>query len=292
MPTTLVLGASGQIGRFLVPALLDQGHAVIALSRRPRTALRAGLQWQQGELFGGMPELPRLDAIFSLGPLDGFSGWLERTPLPGRPRIVAIGSMSAVSKHDSTDPAERALANTLQRAEQRMCAAAERNEMAWTLLRPTLIYGAGIDRSLSQLAHWATRWRLFPRLIGASGLRQPVHAEDLANACLASLTGGAENRSFDLGGGERLSVSAMLERVQASLPKRALGVPLPFAAARLALACARMHPRWRSIHPGALHRLRADLLADDDAARALIGWMPRPFRPVPATWRAEHSFEY
>jgi nucleoside-diphosphate-sugar epimerase len=284
MPTSLVIGASGQIGRFLVPRLLDDGQAVIALSRQSRTRSAGNLQWRHGDLFGVMPELPDLDVIYSLGPLDGFSAWLERTPQHGQPRVIAIGSMSAVSKHDSADPAERALAATLQRAERRLIAAAERQALAWTLLRPTLIYGAGIDRSLSLLAHWATRWRVFPRLVGASGLRQPVHAADLADACLASSRGASMNRTFDLGGGERLSVSVMLERVRASLPRRAFGIPLPFAAARLALACARLHPRWRGIHPGALDRLHEDLLADDHAAREQLGWSPRPFRPAASTW--------
>lgn len=287
MPSTLVLGGSGQIGRFLVPRLLRGGQTVIVLSRQARAGADPNLQWRQGDLFGAMPEMPQLATIYSLGPLDGFSAWLERTRLAGRPRIVAIGSMSAISKQDSADAAERTLAATLQRAEQRLIASAEHNGLAWTLLRPTLIYGAGIDRSLSLIARHASRWHLFPRLLGATGLRQPVHAEDLADACLASAIATFTNRVFDLGGGERLSVSAMLARVHASLPRFALTVPLPLAAAGVALACARLHPRWRGIHYGALARLREDLIAEDGAAREQIGWSPRRFEPNPATWQIQ-----
>lgn len=287
MPTVLVLGASGQIGRFLVPRLLRGGQSVIALSRQAHAEAPGNLEWRRGDLFADMPSMPQVDAVYSLGPLDGFSAWLERTALPGRPRIIAIGSMSAISKQGSADPAERALAATLQRAEQRLVASAERNGLAWTLLRPTLIYGAGIDRSLSLIARRASRWRLFPRLLGATGLRQPVHAEDLAEACLASASATVTGRVFDLGGGERLSVSAMFARVHASLPRFALAVPLPLAAAGMALACARLHPRWRGIHHGALGRLREDLIAEDDAARELIGWSPRRFAPTPATWQIQ-----
>lgn len=287
MPTTLVIGASGQIGRFLVPRLLHGGQRVIALSRQAHARAPGNLEWRQGDLFAAMPAMPQLDTVYSLGPLDGFSAWLERTTLQGRPRIVAIGSMSAISKQDSADPAERALAATLQQAEQRLIASAERHGLAWTLLRPTLIYGAGIDRSLSLIARRASRWRLFPRLLGASGLRQPVHAEDLAEACLASASASSTNRVFDLGGGERLSVSTMLARVHASLPRFALAVPLPLAAAGIALAFARLHPRWRGIHYGALDRLREDLVAEDSAAREQFGWSPRRFEPIPATWQIQ-----
>jgi hypothetical protein len=35
---------------------------------------------------------------------------------------------------------------------------------------------------------------------------------------------------------------------------------------------------------GALSRLQVDLVADNDAARTLLEWSPRPFRPEPSTW--------
>ena len=205
-PRALVIGGSGQIGRFLVPQLLESGHDVLALSRVQRTSSRPHLEWLQGDVFSAMPALPELDLIFSLGPLNGFAEWLARTKLQGSPRLVAFGSMSASSKRDSTDPAERALSETLRRGEQALALAAGSAGLAWTLLRPTLIYGAGLDRSLTPLARLGARWHVFPGLRGASGLRQPVHAEDLATVCRSVASRDVSiGRSFDVGGGERLS---------------------------------------------------------------------------------------
>ena len=284
----LVFGASGQIGRFLVPRLLDEGHEVLAVSRSQRTSVRPGLCWIRADLFAQMPEFPQVAAILSLGPLDGCAGWLARARVPGRPRIVAFSSMSAVSKRESDDPAERALAQTLQAAEHRLTGAAQGQGLEWTLLRPTLIYGAGIDRSLTPLARLGRRVRLFPRLAHASGLRQPVHAADLAGACLAAAQADAAGgRIFDLGGGERLSFSLMLERTRQSLNGPVLGVPVPAGLARTGLHLARLLPRWRGIHAGALTRLQTDLLAEDEPARALLGWAPRGFQPDPSTWRIQ-----
>ena len=67
-----------------------------------------------------------------------------------------------------------------------MGVAAERG-IACTVFRPTLIYGAGTDRSLAPIARFARRWRVLPVPLGANGLRQPVHARDLAAACVAVL---------------------------------------------------------------------------------------------------------
>lgn len=290
MATAVVFGAAGQIGRYLVPRLLDRGDRVIGISRQVRRSTRDGFEWLRGDLDGAMPELPRHDAIFSLGPLDTFSAWLGRAQLTGTGCVIAFSSMSALSKADSVDAAERALAETLRGGEQQVIRAAESAKLRWTLLRPTLIYGAGIDRSLSALARFGMRWRFVPQMRAATGLRQPVHADDLASACLAaSTTAAAAGRIFDLGGGERIPFAVMLQRLRASLPVPCAGLPLPFGLVRLALSCARRFPQWRTIPSGALSRLQADLIADDHAAQSVLGWSPRPFSPGPSTWQVRAS---
>lgn len=285
MPVSLVAGASGAIGRFLLPRLLAAGHDVVALSRTPRTSADPCLRWVVGNLDHDVPALPPLDAVFSLGPLDAFARWFERAHEIGAPRVVAFGSMSLETKRDSTDPAERALAARLDAAERMLRAASEARGGTWTLFRPTLIYGAGVDRSLSPIARLAQRWRVFPRLPAATGLRQPVHAEDLAAACMAALgSAQAACRTYALGGGERLAFDAMLARVQASLPVRTLPLPIPLAPLRGMLGVAAALGLQPS-RAAALARLRRDLVADDAAAKADFGWSPRAFRPDAAAWR-------
>jgi nucleoside-diphosphate-sugar epimerase len=285
MPLSLVTGASGAIGRFLLPRLLAAGHDVIALSRTSRACDDPRLRWVIGDLDAAMPAFPALDAIFSCGPLDAFARWFTHASLQGHPRVVAFGSMSITSKQDSDDAAERSLVTRLREAEQGLVAAAAARDCAWTVLRPTLIYGAGIDRSLTPLAHFATRWRVFPRLPLACGMRQPVHADDLAAACIA-VAGNrhAENRTYALGGGERLAFDTMLERVRASLPVRVLSLPLPvFGVRRIAeLAHAVGLPR---LNAASLDRLYRDLVADNDPASTDFGWSPRGFHPDAATWQ-------
>lgn len=276
MRTAFVVGASGAVGRFLLPRLVDAGYAVHALSRRERAAV-PGVTWWPGDLDHAAPAPPRVDLVVACGPLDAFARWFGQAPLHGA-RLVAIGSTSIDSKRDSPVPDERDIAARLADAEQRLADAAQARACAWTLLRPTLIYGAGVDRSLTPLVRRAERWRVFPR-IAAPGLRQPVHADDLAAACVAVAdTAPCAGRTYALGGGERLAFGVMLERVRASLPFRTVPLPLPLSLLRAVAPCA---PRLR----GALARLRRDLVVDDGAARADFGWAPRGFRPGPSCWR-------
>ncbi len=186
--------------------------------------------------------------------------------------------MSVLSKQNSEQADEQDVVAMLQRGEAGLIAQAERLGMGWTILRPTLIYGAGIDRSITPIVQRALRLRLFPiPLVG--GLRQPVHADDIARAVVACIaTGAASARVLEIGGGERLPYHAMFRRVHASLAQPTLALPLPGAALR---GLAAVLPRAR----GPVSRLQQDLIADNGPLRALLDVHPRPFQPDADTWR-------
>jgi nucleoside-diphosphate-sugar epimerase len=278
--SALVVGASGAIGRFLVERLLVAGVEVVALGRTaepadPRT------RWLRGDLAATMPAWPAVDAIFSCGPLDAFAAHCGRDP-PRVARVVAIGSMSLDSKRASADPRERALAARLAGAEDALARACSVQGAALTVLRPTLVYGAGVDRSLTPIARFARRTRLFPYVPAARGLRQPVHADDVAAGCIAAArTTGCAGRTYAIGGGERLAFAQVLDRVRASLPFATLPVPVPLAAVRagLRVAGARL-----GLSAALVDRVGEDLVADDATARADLGWNPRMFHPDAACW--------
>lgn len=276
--TVLVFGGSSQIGHFALPRLLSRGEAVLALSRRPRGAPSA-VRWLRGELPDAVPELPEVTAIISFGPLAAFAQWLAHTPLVGAPRVIATSSMSAQTKRESSVPAERAIARQLRDGEAALAAACARHGCAWTVLRPTLVYGAGLDQSLTPLARRGMRLRVFP-LPAGSGLRQPVHADDIAQAVVAALAcPAAAGRIVPIGGGERLSAQEMFARVRHSLPLVTMPLPLPPWLLR---AGGRLAPRLR----GPLSRLDADLIADNDELQQLLGIRPRAFRPDASMWIA------
>lgn len=278
--TCIVFGGSGQIGQFLLPRLRARGTAVVAFSRTPR-ASDAGVAWLRGSLPEAVPPLPpTATAIVCLGPLDHFAPWLACTPLPGAPRIVAMSSMSAESKRDAPDAAERALAARLRDAERSLAERCAALGCPLTILRATLIYGTGVDGSLARLARHAMRWRVFP-LPRGRGLRQPVHAEDLALAAAAALECPAGAGIVPAGGGERLTASAMFERVRRSLPQGTLALPLPRPLLGLA---ARVSGRGR----GMVARLDQDLLADNTALQGVLGVRPRPFAPQAVPWGQDH----
>jgi nucleoside-diphosphate-sugar epimerase len=266
MSTILVFGASGPVGRFLLPLIASRSR-VLAVSRTPRIADSA---WLCADINDARVAWPDADTVISLGPLDAFAAWLERRGDAGLRRVIALGSMSVESKRDSADADERALAMRLQAAEQQVMRIATERHIAATLFRPTLIYGAGTDRSLAPIARLARRWRILPLPIGASGLRQPVHARDLAKACIAALdTAATYGKIYPLGGGERLPFDALLRRLRDAAGGTVVLLPVPIALLHLFGHSA--------FGAAALARLREPLIADNAAAQRDFGYTPVAF---------------
>ena len=278
MKTALVFGASGQIGLPLLDRLGDAGWRVHAVSRQARSDT-PGRHWLQGD-FAHVPVLPRdVDAIFSCGPLDLFARWYATANVVS-PRVVAFGSTSATSKHASDDEHERDVARRLLGAEAAVFEASEQRGAGATMLRPTLVYGAGRDATLTRIAAMARRWGRFVLPRRADGLRQPVHVQDLADAAFAANASPvAQGRSYDLPGGETLAYRDMVRRVLACLDPPLPLLELPMPLFRAAVAAAQARGVARELTPAAVARMREDLAFDAAPARRDFGYAPRAFRP-------------
>ena len=278
MKTALVFGASGQIGLPLLDRLGDAGWRVHAVSRQARSDT-PGRHWLQGD-FAHVPVLPRdVDAIFSCGPLDLFARWYAASDIAA-PRVVAFGSTSATSKHASEDDGERDVARRLLGAEAAVFEASEQRGAGATMLRPTLVYGAGRDATLTRIAGMARRWGRFVLPRRADGLRQPVHVQDLADAAFAAnVSPVAQGRSYDLPGGETLAYRDMVRRVLACLDPPLPLLELPMPLFRAAVAAAQARGVARELTPAAVARMREDLAFDAAPARRDFGYAPRAFRP-------------
>jgi len=279
----LVFGGSGAVGRFLLRRLAIERLAVTAISRQPRPAWSNDwptLDWRCGSLQRcPSPPVDCIDAVLSAGPLDAFADWLPQAGLQPGTRVVALSSMSVVWKQHSPLPAERRLAAHLHDCETRLAADAAARGLTLQLLRPTLIYGAGIDHSLSRLLAIARRSGFLPWPRGGRGLRQPVHADDVAAAMISAICREPAAAALQLPGGETVAFDELLRRLLAAvLPSyRLLPVPLPVSLlGRLTAGGGRL---GRLAAP--LYRSHFDQLADDrDWMRLQVE--PRRFVPEAA----------
>lgn len=279
---TLVLGATSLIGGFMLARLEAEGIDAAALSRRPPAKDQDGgdPRWIEADL--EWPDLqaclPFARTVFSLSPIWRLPQALPGLKARGMSRLIAFSSTSRFTKSASPEASERAVAEQLADGEARTIAFCQANDVAWTILRPTLIYAEGRDGNVSRLAALIRKLGVLPLSGAGAGLRQPVHAEDLAAAAIAAARStAARNRAYDLTGAETLTYRAMAGRVFEGLGRTPRIVSLPPALWSLGLKVAAPLLPGATAAMGA--RMEADLVFDSSDAVRDFAWAPRAFHP-------------
>jgi nucleoside-diphosphate-sugar epimerase len=276
-----VLGATSLIGDCLLPLLVEDGYDVVAFSRRASLAQQQSpsrrVVWRLLSIRYS-PDTETITKWIFLAPIWVLPEYFSLCLNYGVKHIVAVSSTSRFTKGLSSDAAEKKLAAKLTEGEQLFIDWAGKNQVLWTILRPTLTYGLGRDKNVSVIARFIRRFAFFPLLGAARGLRQPVHAHDVALSCLAALNAEkAFNRSYNISGGETLPYREMVGRVFLALGRKPRFVILPIWIFRLAVMFLRLLPRFRHWSPAMAERMNTDLVFDHSEASSDLGFTPRPF---------------
>ncbi|MDB5582225.1 MAG: NAD-dependent epimerase/dehydratase [Bradyrhizobium sp.] len=274
---SFVVGATGIVGGYIVQQLVGAGERPLALSRSALSD--AQVAWIQGDLVTPVA-LPAIDCetLYCTAEIGLLADALPYLLTPSLKRVVAFTSTSIVTKIESEIPAERELLQRLADGERRLIATCGRLGIGWTILRPTLIYAEGRDGNISRLARLIGKFGVLPLMGSGAGLRQPVHAEDLAiGAIQAATSAAAVNKTYALPGSETLSYSEMAGRVFDALgrPRRIVAAP-PWMW-RIAFAVAK--PFFPNANVAMGNRMAEDMVFDAAPAMADFGWSPRGFRP-------------
>jgi nucleoside-diphosphate-sugar epimerase len=275
---SLILGATGLVGGYIVEHLLRAGERPLALSRSPQSS--PGIDWFRGDL--EKPDtlrFPPFATLYCTADATLLPAGLPFLFNPSLKRAVIFSSTSVITKLDSEVVAEREKLRTLADAEQKIAAACERNNVAWTILRPTLIYAEGRDTNVTPLSRLIRRFGFMPLVGGAPGLRQPVHAEDLAiGAIAAASSAAAANKFYSLPGGETLSYREMIGRIFDGLQQPRRPVPIPAFVWRAVFLLAK--PLFPGANVAMGTRMMKDMIFDSTPAIRDFGWNPRGFKPV------------
>ena len=275
----VILGATSIVGRHLARRLADGGFEGWCLSRRadpPPYEAPPGFRWRDltGETIASAPAPATWFSLIPIPALPAFAAGIREGE-----RLVAISTSSARFKAGSSDPKERRLVEDVRRAEEEIRTVCEERAVAWTVFRPTLVYDPGHDRNVTMIATVVRRFGVFPIVWPGLGGRQPIHADDVAQAMTAALHApGARNRLLDLPGGETLTYREMVRAVFRSLGKRPVLIYMPLGLVRFAFRA------WRAASgaeysAASLERMNASLTLDPGPVRDVLGITCRPFRP-------------
>lgn len=274
----LVTGGSGFLGRYVVRQALDAGHGVLALARSP-SAAETIVELGAKVLLGDLDDPESIDEAFSGAEADALVN-VASLGFGHAPVIVSAAEDAGLRR--AVFVSTTAISTTLPAPSKQVRLAAEANirnsELDWTIVRPTMIYGALGDRNISRLLVLLRRIPLVPVPGGGRRLQQPVHVEDLAQAVLAAVTRDvAIRRSYDVAGPEPMTFRELLVEAGSAAGRhpRLLSVPVrPTIWALAAYERAATHPRIKTEQ---LERLTEDKAFDISSAIRDLDYHPRAF---------------
>ena len=311
----LVTGATGFVGRHLVPALERAGHSLSlplresgAEARLPKTmapdARRTSLVGNVDAQTDWREALRDVDAVIHLAArahvLDktaedeeafmrvnahGTSRLVEQSVDAGVRRFVLMSSIGAVTGASESlvtlgTPCkpETPYGRSKLAAERALIDRCRATTMAWTILRPTLVYGPGNPGNMGRLVGLVRRGLPLP-LGDVANRRSFTFVENLADATTIALTHrNAANAVFLLGDGEDLSSAELIRRIAALTGSRTrlVSVPMPFVRgfARAADAVAEATGWSLPIDSATVRRLESSLYVDIEPLREKLGWTP------------------
>jgi nucleoside-diphosphate-sugar epimerase len=278
-PAVLLTGASSQIGVFVIPRLIQAGYRVLAVSRKGQPdALPASDKVEWLNMNEALDAVDGCQYLLSAGPLD-----LALTLLASGKQFrkaVVFSSSSVETKQSSGNQAERAQIQGILAAESELESISKDGNLKLVIFRPTLIYGCGLDTNISRLAAWIKRFGFMPVNGRAAGLRQPVHADDLAGAAVTAMVSKDDLPTvMNLAGGTTLSYSDMVRGIFTALGKPARLVRLPQWLFVFLASIANIFKSNGGINSEMVRRQRTDLVFEDRQARDLLNYNPRPFAP-------------
>jgi nucleoside-diphosphate-sugar epimerase len=272
MREVVILGAGGLVSPFLVQQLSARGIGGICYSRRAPLPPQGNFIIRPfANIRADCPPGAILISPLRVGAL------AELIPELPKPRRVISFSSSQVYSSESR--------NAIESAERALCAHCNDADISWTIFRPTMIYYPPIDRNVTAVARMIRKLGFFPLSGTGSGLRQPVHAEDLAVAAADAInSSAAEGRLFDLPGGETLRFRVMVARIFRALHMPPVMIPIPRFALRLSARALPALTKSTGLPDGVIERVIAlmgtDMVLDAAAAKAAFGYRARPFTPI------------
>ena len=308
----LITGATGFVGRQLIPVLEERGHALTLAvrsadseKRLPRgvrhtvvvgdiddsTRWREALQGADAVVHLAarahvMQEGPDEEAAFARVNASGTQHLVEQAVNAGVGHFVLMSSVGAVTTQsdarvtlDTPCTPDTPYGRSKRAAE---CALIERaaGRMAWTILRPTLVYGPGNPGNMERLI--ALTKRGLPLPFGAIRNRRSfTFVRNLTDVTAVALSHpNARDATYLVADGDDLSTPELVDKIASHLGVRAPLFPVPspvmHAAARAADAWTAATGSALPFGTPALRRLESSLFVDIEPLRARLGWTP-PF---------------
>jgi NADH dehydrogenase len=292
----LLTGGTGFVGRAVLARLHAAGHEARVLARQPASPRAQALARSfAAELMAGdvlepeslRPALADIEAVLHLVGIISEVGrnTFDNAHRVATENVVRAAEAAGIRRYVHLS-ALGTRAGAVSRYHQTKWMAEEfvrASRLAWTILRPSLIYGPG-DQFVNRFAQ-LSRWSPVLPVFGTGRARlQPVAVETVATALVRALSEPrAVGATYDLCGPTPLSFVEVLDTILASLGRRRFKVRLPLGlmrgpAAVLEFVWPRLLGQAAPLNRDQLAMLAEDNVGDPGPAQLLFDLPIESFR--------------
>ena len=284
----LVTGASGFLGRRVVPELLARRHQVRCLIHSPgkeRLFDHRDVEVHYGNVLNpeslsqamyGVQSVVHLVGIIRPGRgasfdsvhRQGTANVVEAGREAGVRELIYVSAMGAAA-----DPRYPYL-HSKKQAELRVTSSG----LDYTILRPSVMFGEG-DEFLTALAGLVRFGPVTPVIGAGKNRMQPVAVEDVARCVAASVSNSlVKGKTINVGGPDRLNYNELLEEVARVMGRRLRRVHIPLAAAWPAVAVMQHLLPRPPVTTAQLRMLGVRNVSQGRDMERAFGFTPKPLR--------------
>ncbi|NNN22154.1 MAG: NAD(P)H-binding protein [Acidimicrobiales bacterium] len=232
MAEVIVTGGSGFTGSRLILKLISEGHRVVGIARsEPSKAKISGLGAEVR--MGDLEDFSSICSIFKEFP-DAYLANIASMGFGSGPNVVNAASESGIKR--SLFVSTTSIFTTLSTSSKPIRLEAEdavkSSDLDWTIIRPTMIYGAPGDRNMERLLRYINRSKvaLLPLPGHGQALQQPVNVYDLIEGISEALfSSKAIKGEYNLGGPEPMTLKDTFEIASLAVGNKAHFISLPIS---------------------------------------------------------------
>jgi NADH dehydrogenase len=293
----LVIGGAGFVGRYIVNELVGRGCRVLVPSRRRDKAKHLIMLPTCDVVEASVHDDAALetlvegrDAVVNLvGILHGSEAQFEQAHSELTRRVLAACARARVRRylHMSALGADPDGPSMYQRSKGRAEQAVRESKLAWTIFRPSVIFGAE-DSFLNMFARLAAIAPVLP-IGGAEVKFQPVWVEDVSRAFVNSLDNEATiGRSYELCGPKVYTLRELVKFAAEAAGHRRPVVALPNGIARLQARLMELAPGEPLLSVDNLDSMKRDNVASRQpyAPAPELGITATPMEPEASLYLA------
>lgn len=264
-----VIGATGNVGCALAPALLERGAKLLTIARRAErfrflghgTALWAIDLDGDGLLL--KRALANVDCAINVAHPKYTRAIIAALPGPAA-RLITLGSTRKFTRYPD------------QKAAEVLDAEAAHAGVNGLILHPTMIYG-GRDNNISRILRIVRRAPFVPMPQAGTALMQPIHRDDVVLSLIAAIGHDVNGPPLVIAGAKALSYAALVRACGEAVGRDMKIISMPAPGMRVLARASQWLPGLPSVTGEEVQRLLEDKAFDIAPMQARLGVRPCTF---------------